>query len=307
MAGRSNMSLLAVAFLAVGTAVDLIRVPGGQMRPRECVHEVASGTRIHEAEDGMLTVTEPGKQPRVLPTCGAAGLASRAMRGSSWKTWAQFKPSNATHITALTSTWQVPPSPTKENNQVLYYWNGLEDGDSTGGTGVLQPVLQFGQTTPNAWGVKSWYVGSGGTVTSQVVKLNSGDIVTGKMTQQSDGSWTCTGSAQSSAAATLHYTGANAKKFTYAYTAVLEAYHVYTDANQYPGSGSLAFTNTQLEFDGEKASPPFMWENCLGQGTPSCGSSSDPKGGQLGEKTMTSDNGETVTIHWNTADDISVV
>ena len=106
------------------------------------------------------------------------------MRGSSWKTWAQLKPANATHVTALSNSWVVPPNPTKNKEQVLYYWNGIEDGGSSGGTGVLQPVLQFGQTTPNAWGIKSWYVGSGGTVTSEVVKLKPGDIVTGQMAQQ---------------------------------------------------------------------------------------------------------------------------
>ena len=293
-----------VATAAVG--VDFIPVPGGQMRHRSCIHEVASGTRIHEADDGMMTVTEPGKPPRILPTCNTTtGLVGRAMRGSAWKTWAQLKPGDATSVTALSNQWKVPPNPTKNNNQVLYYWNGVEDGGSSGGTGVLQPVLQFGQSTPNAWGIKSWYVGSGGTVTSPVVKLKTGDIVTGKMAQQLDGSWICIGVAEFnsgnwSKASTLHYTGTNEKKFTYAYTAVLEAYHVYTDASEYPSSGSVAFTKTQLEFDGVKVSPPFQWDNCFCP-DPSCGKCEDPTGGQLGEKTTTSDNGENVTIHWNTA------
>ena len=296
-----------VVFLAASVAVSAgelsqsaphpeansVLVPGGQMRPRECVHEVASGTLIHEAAKGVLTVTEPGKAPRVLPACSAA-LVGRAMRGSSWKTWAQLKPPNATHVTAMSNTWEVPLNPTKNNNQILYFWNGIEDGGSTGGTGVLQPVLQFGQSTPNAWGVKSWYVGSGGTVTSQVVKLQPGDIVTGNMTQHSDGSWTCTGAGQSSAASTLHYAGTNKEKFTYAYTAVLEAYHVYTDAREYPGSGSVAFSKTQLEFDGRKAFPPFKWDMCVCPSNPSCGTCSSPTGGQLGERTTTTDDGETM-------------
>ena len=45
--------------------------------------------------------------------------------------------------------------------QILYYWNGLEDGNRTGGRGVLQPVLQWTKAT--SWGIKSWFVGAGGT------------------------------------------------------------------------------------------------------------------------------------------------
>jgi hypothetical protein len=102
----------------------------------------------------------------------------------------------------------------------------------------------------------------------------------------------------------LHYTGTDKEKFTFAYTAVLEAYHVYTDAAEYPGSGSVAFTKTQLAFDGQKASAPFKWNSCVCP-NPSCGVCSDPKGGQLGERTTVSDEGKTVTIHWNAADDTS--
>ena len=107
-------------------------------------------------------------------------------------------------------------------------------------------------------------------MTLQVVKLQPGNIVTGNMTQHSDGSWTCTGAGQSSAALTLHYAGTNKEKLC-TRTAVLTAYHVYTDARYYPGSGFVAFSKTQLEFDGRKAFPPFKWDMCVCPSDPSCG------------------------------------
>merc|ERR1712048_1501616 len=121
--------------------------------------------------------------------------------------------------TSLSNSWIVPETPTSQG-ALLYYWNGIEDGGSSGGGGVLQPVLQH--ASGGSWGIKSWYVGTGGTVTSGLVPTPVGSKVVGSMVQNSDGTWTCTGAPEGGESATLNF-NRRTPVFTYAYE-VLEAY-----------------------------------------------------------------------------------
>lgn len=124
----------------------------------------------------------------------------------------------------------------------------LEGGSDSGGTGVLQPVLQY--TPAGGWGIKSWYVGSGGTIATDVVATPSGATVEGINSQfKSNSSWVITGrDVYGGEPATLYVTQARAGKMTYAYE-VLEAYNVGSTCGMYPAEGKVEFKASSVAFD----------------------------------------------------------
>jgi len=239
------------ALLSVGLVeASHIQAPGGKLVHRDCYHEVPHNTHINDVE-GKFIFTFPNGTVVEQPHCAAEkSLGSSVGHGSAWKAWAQFQLPGSTSVSYLTNSWNVPHNPSNVESQLLYYWNGIEDGGDSGGVGVLQPVLQF---TGGQWGIKSWYVGSGGTITSGLVTVAPGSNVVGTMTKESDGSWTCEFEGQD---ATLKY-NRHTLTFTHAYE-VLEAYSLGSQCSLYP-SEPCVFTNTKISFDGEDASDKVEW------------------------------------------------
>lgn len=162
-------------------------------------------------------------------------------------------------ITHLSGDWNIPAEPSSKGGQILYYWNGMQPNFY----GVLQPVLQW--TRSSGWAIKSWFVGDGGTVTSKAISVKSGRTIHGEMTQQSDGSWMCTGQmtpgggGHGGSPATLHYNRPGKETFTQAFGAVLEAYSIST-CDMYPADdGECTFVNNSLAFDGKEMPHPLQW------------------------------------------------
>jgi len=196
-------------------------VPGGRLVAEECIHQVPSGTLVEETASGFIFTFQNGTAHSVSSCANKEPALFQPDHGTAWKTWAQYRSNGSKMVTGLSGSWTVPGEPEKAGGQILYYWNGVEDGGAAGGKGVLQPVLQW--TRQTGWALKSWYVGAGGTVTSNLVKCKPGDKVTGIMTETGDGKWTVIGTVGDTNV-TLHY----ARKtlvFTTAYV-VLEAYEV---------------------------------------------------------------------------------
>lgn len=242
--------VLSALSVAVAYDSDRLLVPGGHLVQKGCLHEVPSGTEFHEI-DSHFVFTFPNGTTSSRPFC-SAGHSLSVSHGNAWKAWAQFKLDGSNSVTSLSNSWIVPESPTTESNQILYYWNGVEDGSSRGGSGVLQPVLQW---TSSGWGIKSWYVGVGGTVTSNLVGVRPGDKILGSMVH--NGSWTVTGQAEGGPPATLKYSR-ESLTFTYAYE-VLEAYNVGSSCSMYDRSGGVTFTDTKVAFDGKDATDKLIW------------------------------------------------
>lgn len=279
--------------LGLGAAAgSYVRVPGGRLVHEDCMHTVPSGTHVEELNNTFV-FTHPDGTTRSVPTCenpdapvGHLGVG----HGNAWKTWAQFKAPNSRSVTRLSNTWTVPPAPTVQSNQILYYWNGVEDGGNAGGTGVLQPVLEW--RAGSHWGIKSWYVGAGGTVTSDLVATPSGSVIHGSMEHNGDGTWTVSGFAEGGQPATLSYTR-QSLTFTYAYE-VLEAYTVGSTCSMYPPDGGLVFTSTKVAFDGQDvADDDVNWEAFSCPSGPGCVGSAS-----CGESTKIT--GSDVAISYNT-------
>lgn len=284
--------LRAVILVTISTvARGDVLIPGGRIVNRECVHEVPSGTSIEETENEFRFTFPNG-------SISAVALCKNFMvsHGNAWKTWAQYRKSDSAKITSLKNQWTVPKGSFDKGSQILYYWNGIEDGGkSGGGSGVLQPVLEWRRSS--GWGIKSWYVGSGGTVTSNLVSTPPGTVVTGSMSLQQDGTWICTGQPAGGSPATLHFTRKQ-PTFTTAYE-VLEAYSVGSECGMYPSDGVVGFSNTEVAFDGEVVSD-LTWETHSCPSGPGCAGSAE-----CGERT-TVDNG-VVNIHFQSSSSHDVV
>jgi len=267
--------------LASASASDLLQVPGGKLVHKDCVHEVPSGTTIEET-DSHFVFTFPDGTSESRELCHRNMTKLGVSHGNAWKAWAQFKLPGSNTVTSLSNSWIVPETPTSEG-ALLYYWNGIEDGGSSGGGGVLQPVLQH--ASGGSWGIKSWYVGTGGTVTSGLVPTPAGSKVVGSMVQNSDGTWTCTGAPEGGESATLNF-NRRTPVFTYAYE-VLEAYSM-GDCSMYPPQPEgVRFTDTKVAFDGVDATDQVQWvpyscpsgPGCTG--STSCGEKATVDGGDV--------------------------
>jgi len=147
----------------------IIHTPFGPMAASR-VHYIDSGYHLAWLNGHLLKVhTASGKmvedfgqqqpdsaikaQPRTITGTAGAGVIKPGLN-SGWITFAEN--ANTFPATYFSTMWAVPTNPTGTDGQLLYLFNGMEDGIAH----ILQPVLQFGNN--NAWGgyywtINNWY------------------------------------------------------------------------------------------------------------------------------------------------------
>src|SRR4051812_6609054 len=153
--------------------------PGG-IRPKSMIHVVQPGEvvradrgvfkRFHLESETFIEPPPVGFDPPQLP-----GI------GSGWLAAARYTEDSKNVIRTMRTTWTVPPEPTREDGQLIYIFNGLQDSPVTH---ILQPVLQWGVSRAgggNNWSVASWFVGSGDSFRTEAVEVQPGDVLTGLM------------------------------------------------------------------------------------------------------------------------------
>jgi len=259
---------------------DYVRVPGGKLFHKTCVHHVPAGaTARSDHKKNTIITFAAGKTVR-HPPCPYPVINPGPLHGPAWKAWAEFN--NTAPVTNLTTVWGIPPAPQSYTGQILYYWNGVEPSKNTA---VLQPVLQFGETPAGGgsyWALASWYVSDVTAQYSDVVQCTSSTVVGNMGIDSSSGAWLVTGVCGSQKAS-LTYTPPDTD-YTWAYPCVLEAYDV-TDCNgQYPTSNQLVFNNIQLSVQGKQVQPEWAPQT---------------KNNQCNEHTVVS-SATQVTLFWNT-------
>jgi hypothetical protein len=280
---------LGLATAAASVPRDYLLTPGGYTH-RSCVHRISSSSFF--SADSLVPCDFPmipfrqeqGKKSSTSSSSSSSSTIKNVTHGSAWKTWAQSAPGGS--VTSLSSEWTVPGEPGNSAGQTLFFWNGIEPEDTSA---VLQPVLQWGSSAAgggNYWAYSSWYVSANhGSHFSELISVQEGDVVTGGNTLDAkSGIWNITCSAPGRKPSTLSFKPVPGAWPT-AYH-VLEAYGVTNTCNLYPAVGSVNFTNVQVSFD-SKPVAPIQW-------------TFETQTANCGEHTTATNQGDEVTIHFNT-------
>jgi hypothetical protein len=235
---------------------DYVITPFGYFH-QSCVRTLAKGERL--LRDGRLQHADGSIEP-VAPVCeypryppaGSLGgpAAAVAPQINGWLENANTTTGSPTEsYAALLATWRVPPDPSEQDGQVLFFFPGLEDADDYQ-TSILQPVLEWAS---GQWSIASWNCClSGITVASTPVTVHSGDMIYGSITSTCPpGTLSCptwnvlsldlfTGEST-----TLWDTPSDGQVFNWAFGGVLEAYYVASCAD-FPPEHRLVFNHVTL-------------------------------------------------------------
>jgi hypothetical protein len=248
---------------------DMVYTPGGP-RAASQVHLVepdstldVSDGRLRKLEVSGQVVTDFGEfitRPRIT----RQALRQQSLEpepvpalGSGWITYASWTNSTGNPITSFSTTWTVPPDPATQSGQLIYLFNGIEDA---GFGWILQPVLQWGAGPAgggNYWSIASWYVdGPGGSAFhSNLIRVNSGDTLTGLMTLTGQASGMFSYNCQFQGIANSGYAVNNISELVWC-NETLEAYQI-TKCSDYPDTLNTAFRNISIQTGA--STPTVTW------------------------------------------------
>jgi len=282
----------------VGVPDGYVITPFGYFHP-SCVLRLTEGEalladgRVIQHADGAISNIAPCDYPRYtasgeIVTAGAVGAPPPTI-SHSWIESAGA--TTSTSYGALTATWTVPPGPTSNDGQTVYFFPGLEDIDDV--VSILQPVLGWNADFAGAWGIASWNCcPSGITVESSPVRVKSGNEIKGTIRDAcsagtlSCSKWKVTSEDVSTGRSTaLNNTPSEGQTFNWAFAGALEVYNV-VQCSDYPSNGSLTFSDVALyDYNFDRISNPgwsiTIWATGL---TPQCG-----YGGQVAATPVTLD------------------
>jgi hypothetical protein len=234
---------------------ELVLTPGGR-RPKSLVTRVPPGNAIHVIDDtthlknlatrSLMEVSMPEVSAEVIPQLG-----------SGWITFAHWTNDTGYPITSFKTTWEVPPVPSSESNQIVFLFNGIDPANTP--DGILQPVLQWGVSAAGGgpfWAIASWYVkGNGQAFHSDLVQVDPGDTLVGLMTQtgQTGSQFNYKSEFQGIANTSLQVE--NLTELVWC-NETLEAYSI-DDCSDYPSTALTAFREISIETGA--TSPTLIW------------------------------------------------
>jgi len=220
--------------------------------------EVANGTTISRTGDGF-NVTDSRGGFHFYP----AQNHSSAKRDSGWQTslWAY-----GTEFTYFTARWFVPPTPTNNEGQTLYFFNSVENSATNE---ILQPVLEFNSII-SGWSLAAWFGGPGGYFHSTAVVVHPGDSIIGYIIQ-SGTTWYIYGYVNLNLVASITVSEATISAIEPYAQLTLEVYGV-NHCTDYPPSDYITFDYITIVNDGSIVTPvwyPNVYETDCGQGATS--------------------------------------
>ena len=159
-------------------ATDLYTITPGGIRPKSMVHTVESGQVVSFSE-GAYKRFDP--QENKFFENKPADFEPQVF-GSGWIVYASYIEPASNVIMSMTTTWVVPPAPARQDGQLIYLFNGLQDSPTSH---ILQPVLQWGVSPDGGgskWEIASWFVDSSqNAFKTSLVQVNEGDKLVGVM------------------------------------------------------------------------------------------------------------------------------
>jgi hypothetical protein len=265
-----------------GVPDGYVITPFGYFHP-SCVRQVTEGENL--VADGLVIQHADGSIEKVpaceYPRYTASGEIVTAGAHPPAISHSWIESADATTSTSyggLTATWTVPPAPTSNDGQTVYFFPGLEDINDV--VSILQPVLGWNADFGGAWGIASWNCcPSGITVESTPVRVKSGNEIKGTIKDGcsagtlSCSKWKVTSEDVSTGhSTTLNNTPSEGQTFNWAFAGALEVYNV-AQCSDYPSNGSLTFSDVILDdYNFARISNPgwaiMLWATGL---TPQCG------------------------------------
>ncbi|MGA9543719.1 MAG: hypothetical protein WBQ85_09125 [Candidatus Sulfotelmatobacter sp.] len=269
-----------------GVPDEYVITPFGYFHP-SCVLHVAEGEtlladgRVLRHANGILENIPACAHPHYnasgeILAAGAEKVGSPTVSG--WVESASVFTS--TSYGEIVATWTVPPAPTSNNGQTVYFFPGLEDVDDV--VSIVQPVLQYGSSDAgggNYWAIASWNCCLSGTADySSLVSVSPGDTIRGTIESacgagtESCSTWNIsTEDVTSGRSTTLSNTPSDGQTFNWAFGGVLEAYGI-TQCSDYPPNNLLNFSSIALyDYNFDLVSPDWLALYWAPTETPQCG------------------------------------
>jgi len=247
----------------------LVPTPFG-LRPEICVtRDVPSGSRIEEGEEAVLIYHPTGEIHKIpkhqecidyhndwLLNTNISKVGPRANDG--WLDNAYWYPPAADQVKSFTGNYLVPPNPQTNSNQVLFYFIGAVNYQSTVVETILQPVLTWGNGL-NGWSYASWNCCPAGQQqeSKPFQGFGAGDTLQGAI-QASGGNWVVTSSWNGKSTS---LTVADMSRDFDWVDATLETYSV-TSCGEFP-NGPMVFSNMVLTLDNAGV-VQVPWESTTG-------------------------------------------
>jgi hypothetical protein len=283
----------AVVDRAPGVPADFVITPFGYFHP-SCVRKLAeqdlllADGRVQHANGAVEAQSAACAYPHytatgfLVPGDLAVPLeANLALAGlPAINGWLEdINVQTSTSYTKISATWPVPPAPSTNEGQSLFFFPGFEDYIDN--LSIVQPVLQFGSSAAgggNYWTIGSWNCCmSGVTWYSHLVKVKSGDTVLGTITPtckkspQSCATWKIVTEDQTTGKKTvLNKSSAQGQVWNWAFGAVAEVYSV-RQCSDFPANTSLTLTVQLYDQNGVMISDPGWVGRPAAAGlTPAC-------------------------------------
>lgn len=245
-----------------GLTADYVRTPHGYFHA-SCVQQVDQSEELQEdgsikRADGKVHAVAACAYPRFLHNGTRVEASEKGARlPQTYNGYLQLVSTTLNSGTnKLTAYMTVPPNPTSQSGQTLYFFPGLQDAQDV--VTILQPVLGWNGYGANNWTIASWNCcKSGTTYVGNNVVVKSGDLIYGTMTNTSGQKWTVTATDETNtslASATLNTTSYN-QSFDWVFAGALETYGV-SSCSQFPSSGPIKFTNIQAYVNNSVVSNP---------------------------------------------------
>jgi len=265
-----------------GVPDGYVITPFGYFHP-SCVLQLAEAEnlladgRVIQHADGSIEDVAACEYPRY--TASGEIVTAGAQPPAISHSWIESAgATTSTSYGALMATWTVPPGPTTNDGQTVYFFPGLEDIDDV--VSILQPVLGWNADFADAWGIASWNCcPSGITVESTPVRVKSGNEIKGTIRDAcsagtlSCSKWKVTSEDVSTGrSTTLNNTPSEGQTFNWAFAGALEVYNV-VQCSDYPSNGSLTFSSVALyDYNFARITNPGWLINIWASGlTPQCG------------------------------------
>jgi hypothetical protein len=243
-----------------GVPDGFVITPFGYFHPN-CVNVLAKGDVLHQDDQ---TIARANGTIDKIPTCAYPHYRAdgekvigdeRAVKtpdiSHAWVENASITASSGDY-NFLYAFWNVPPAPTNDDGQTLYFFNGLEDIDDV--VSIIQPVLGWNSDYSNAWGIASWNCCVNGNVNEATpTKVSSGDLIYGYMYDTcGSGTSTCstwdivTWDLTNRNFSEFYSASSYGQTFNWAFGGVLEVYNI-VQCGDYPAAPASGYSGAGAE------------------------------------------------------------